>query len=319
METRQQIIASTHVDSQGDKLTKEALESTLPQLNGDRKPRIGLEHIRTFPPFGVITNGQILEGKDNEYYLTAMFKYFDKSEYINLDNEKILVKEYFSKEEYPFVECGNKDFVSQITVTTDHANFSSFNEINEIYEIAKKDSGSDFKGTLMGRKSQIPDPELIVTITEQIALLLGISIGVIKTKIPEKIGEAIGDDLVKFYKMISSLVIEFFKRAKPENRPKHFVINYPNKSCDIELVITTHKPDTVLSSINKEKLSCVQTKIKQLQSLNPEKIQFIYNNEQEWEFNYLLSTDGSVIGKEKSFKERNELYNKILETQKNRK
>lgn len=54
---------------------------------------------------------------------------------------------------------------------------------------------------------------------------------------------------------------------------------------------------------------------KQLQNLNPEKIQFIYNKNKVWEFNYLLSKDGSVIGTVKSFNKRNKLYNKILEKQ----
>lgn len=64
-------VSSTHLDSQGYMMTKEALESMLPYLNGKRKVRLGLEHIRTFPPFGVIMNGEIVQGNDDHFYLTA--------------------------------------------------------------------------------------------------------------------------------------------------------------------------------------------------------------------------------------------------------
>jgi len=49
---------------------------------------------------------------------------------------------------------------------------------------------------------------------------------------------------------------------------------------------------------------------------NPEKIQFIYNNDDDnWEFNYLLAADGSTFGTIKAFNKRNMLYNQILEAQ----
>jgi hypothetical protein len=69
--------------------------------------------------------------------------------------------------------------------------------------------------------------------------------------------------------------------------------------------------------LTKEKLKLISDKVEQLKNLEPEKIQFIYNDSETWEFNYLLSKNGSVIGTIKSFNKRNELYNKILEKQNN--
>jgi hypothetical protein len=54
MKKQKYIITSTHLDSQGYRMTKFALEKALPSINGLRKMRLGLEHIRTFPPFGVV-------------------------------------------------------------------------------------------------------------------------------------------------------------------------------------------------------------------------------------------------------------------------
>lgn len=306
------VISSTHLDKQGDVISKSALDSMLPFLNGERKPRLGLEHIRTFPPFGAIMNGEIVKGEDEHHYITAEMAYYDMQETITLADGTRLLKESFSKGEYPFIECVDKE-ITKLSIATDPANFETRSDITEVYNLIKEETDLEFESKEFGRKSELPDPETVITITKIIATALGI----IKTKIPEKIGEAIGDDLAKFYKLISKLSIETIKRVKPANRPKNFVISYPNADCNIELVITTHKADNVLNALTKEKLKIIADKVEQLINLDPEKIQFVYNENDSWEFNYLLSKQGSVIGTIKSFSKRNELYNKILEKQNN--
>ncbi|MCG9880795.1 MAG: hypothetical protein MH472_09380 [Bacteroidia bacterium] len=305
------VIATTHIDKHGCKMTESALESMLPFLNGERKPRVGLEHERTFPPFGVTMNGQIEKRNDEHHYLIVELCYFDQRELITLDDGTQLLKEYFSEGEYPFVECADSE-TSKVKISTDPVNFDTRQDVAKIYEAIKEVSEIEFEVEEFGRKSEIPDPETIITITREIALTLGI----IKSKIPAKLGEAIGEDLAKFYKFISKLTVETIKKVKPENRPKNFVISYPNKDCNIELVIKTYKADRVLNSLTKEKLQIIANKVEQLANLRPEKIQFIYGENDNWEFNYLLSKNGAVIGTIKTFNNRNELYNSILEKQK---
>ncbi|MFK7032207.1 hypothetical protein [Flavobacterium oreochromis] len=306
------VITSTNLDKQGYIISKRVLESMLPQLNGLRKPRLGLEHIRTFPPFGVIMNGEIIQLEDHHYYLTAEMVYFDKQEIITLDDDTKLLKESFSEGEYPFIECEENE-TSKISIGTDPANFETRREITEIYNEIKEEINLDFDTHEYARKSELPDPETIITITK----ILASALGIIKTKIPEKLGETIGEDLANFYKLISKLSIETIKKIKPANRPKNFVITYPNKECNIELIVTTHIADRVVNSLTKEKLQIIANKVEHLINLDPEKIQFIYSENDNWEFNYLLSKNGSVIGTIKSFSQRNELYNKILEKQEN--
>lgn len=306
------ILSSTNVDSQGYMMMKSALDSMLTQLNGKRKPRLGLEHIRTFPPFGVISNGEVFQGNDMQYYLSAEMMYFDKQEVITLGDGTKLLKEYFREGEYPFIECEETE-TTKLLIATDPANFEKLNEHKEIYELVKQESDLEFDTSEFGRKSELPDPETVITITK----ILAISLGLIKSKITEKLGDAIGEDLVKFYKLISKLAVETIKKIKPSNRPKNFVISYPDTECNIELVITTHKADKVLNSLATEKLKVVANKVQQLKNFDAEKIQFIFNDNNIWEFNYLLTKTGAVIGTIKSFNERNELYNKILKKQNN--
>lgn len=304
------IVSSTHIDKQGCVMAKSALESMLPHLNGNRKVRLGLEHMRIFPPFGVVMNGEIFKGEDEHYYLSAEMVYFDKQEIITLEDGTQLLRESFSEGEYPFIECIDNE-VTKLSIATDPANFESYEDIKDLYSSVKQETDLEFETEEFGRKSEIPDPETIITITTIIATTLGI----VKSKVTEKLGEAIGDDLAKFYKLISKLAVETIKKTKPSNRPKNFVISYPNTDCNIELVITTNKADDVLNSLSKEKLVVIADKVEQLKNFNPEKMMFVYNENETWEFYYLLSPNGSVIGTIKSFNKRNNMYNNILEKQ----
>jgi len=238
--------------------------------------------------------------------------YFDKQEFITLDDWTQLVKEYFSEGEYPFIECEETE-ATKLLIATDPANFEKLNEHKKIYELVKQESDLEFDTSEFGRKSQLPAPETVITIT----IILAMTIGIIKSKVTEKLGDAIGEDLAKFYKLLSKLAVETIKKAKPSNRPKSFVISYPNPEWNVELVITTHKADKVLNSLPNEKLKIVAKKVEQLKNFDAEKIQFKYNDSDIWEFNYLLTKTGAVIGTIKSFNKRNELYNKILEKQNN--
>jgi len=219
IEKHKYIISSTNVDSQGDRMSKSALEGMLPQLNGKRKPRLGLEHVRIFPPLGVIMNGELIQ-KDNEhFYLTAEMVYFDEQQIISLEDGAQLLKQYFSEGEYPFRECNQKES-DKVIIAADPANFDSHLDFNKIGDLISLETDLEFEIKFISRKSELPDPEMIVTVTKTIAVALGL----IKSKVLEKVGEAIGDDLAKFYKLITKLTIEMIKRTKPSNRPKNFVI-----------------------------------------------------------------------------------------------
>lgn len=311
MKKQRYVLSSTHLDSQGFMMTQSALESGLKSLNGPRKVRLGLEHIRTFPPFGVIMNGEVFQGEDQHHYLVADFVYFDKQEILVTEDGTELVRESFGEGEFPFIECAEEE-VSKIVISTDPANFEgNFSEISELNSIVAKESELEFEEQFIGRKSALPDPETIIKISSSIAIALGLY----KSTILAPLKEAVGADIAKFYKLISSLAVETIKRVKPENRPKSFVVSYPNSEINIELVVTTHKADRVLEALEKVKLEPIEKKIVQLASLNPEKIQFVYNEFGVWEFNYLMSKNGSVVGTKKSFSKRNQLYNQILRSQ----
>ncbi|RLJ32976.1 hypothetical protein CLU97_2447 [Chryseobacterium sp. 7] len=302
------ILSSTHMDSQNTVMLESALYSALPSINGDRKPRLGVEHIRTFPPLGVLNNGEVKQGNDGHFYLIAENYFFDKREYLELENGERLIMESFNEYEFPFNECGEEE-LNKILISVDPSNFDNPKDINDFFNDIN-DSELDTDKEFHGRKSLIPDPEIIISIQTVIAVALGIGL----KKIPEKMGDAIGEDLVKFYNLLKKVSAEALKKSIPKNRPNNFVIIYPNKKCIIELVVTTKSADLVLESVLPDKMKDINEKIKILLKLKPEKIQFIFE-ENKWLFNYLLTENGKVIGREKSFNDRDETYANLLRKQ----
>ena len=74
----------------------------------------------------------------------------------------------------------------------------------------------------------------------------------------------------------------------------------------IEFVARSNDSNAVLSALIEEKLVTTLSRAEQLNALfHSEKIQFLLDEKGEWEFNYLLTETGAVIGTEKSFSRRN--------------
>lgn len=307
------VLSSSNIDKHGHVMTKEALESSLKFINGKRKARLGLDHNRNFPPMGRINNGEVIE-KDGVFYLVADQEYFDISKTAILENGLELIEMSFSDENFPFTECEFEP-TETIEIQIDPINLGSFENGQEFLSDLKSESDLEIKGSEFFRKSEIPDPEIILKLTE----IIGIALGIGLRKIPEKLGEAIGDDLVKFYKLIGKAIRKSVKEMIPKNRPIHFVVEIPIKKSIVELIVTTRNPDVAINAYKKEVIENlkkeIETSIKQLKA---EKIQFFFNEENKWEINYILTSNGKVIGTKKSFKKRDEYFQKMVEKQKKR-
>lgn len=305
-------MSSSHVDKHGTVMTKEALESALEFINGKRKPRLGLDHNQTFPPLGRINNGEVIRGEDGAYYLVADQEYFDTVESLTLQNGLELVRESFADENFPFVECEFKSS-ENIEILYDSVNFASYQSGKKFIKDLEENSEINFKGSEFMRKSEIPDPEIIVRLTEVLVIAIGIGL----RKIPEKIGEAIGDDLAKFYKLLSNTIKRSISELRPKNQPIHFIVELPVEETKVELIATTRNTDIAINAYKKEIIKNLKREIEIcIKSFNAEKIQYCLNEENKWELNYLLTKDGKVIGTKKSFKKRDDFFQEMVKNQK---
>lgn len=311
--TKRCVLSSSIVDKHGHVMTKQALEGSVSQINGERKVRLGLDHNRSFPPLGRINNAEIIEQK-GVYYLVADQEYFDVSKTATLSNGLELIEMSFSKENFPFIE-GKHELIKTIEIGVDSINFDSFEDGRKFITELKSETNLEFKGCEFIRKSEISDPEIVLKLTE----IIGIALGIGLRKIPEKLAEEIGDDLVNFYTLIRKTVKKSLKEMIPKNRSIHFVVVIPIEKTLAELIVTTRDPHIAINAYKKETVEKLKEDIEwYIKQLNAEKIQFLFNEENKWELNYILSSDGKVIGTKKSFKRRDDYFQKMVDKQNNK-
>jgi hypothetical protein len=123
-----------------------------------------------------------------------------------------------------------------------------------------------------------------------------------------KIGNHIIDNALKeldeLYSFIKKAILAGAKRFIPANRPVTYVFSGHHDFL-IELVVQTESPNVAIQSISADKLSGIIEEIEQKKAIfsNFTKIQLVYNVEDEkWEFNYIATEKGEIIGTEKSYK-----------------
>jgi hypothetical protein len=306
------VLSSSNVDKHGHIMTEQALKNSLKYINGKRKPRLGLDHNRSFPPMGRINNGEVIE-KDGIYYLIADQEYFEISKSITLSNGLELIEMSFSDENFPFIESEFEQ-IEMIEIQIDPINLGgSFENGQAFLNDLKTESELEIKGSEFIRKSEIPDPEIVIKLTE----IIGIALGIGFRKIPEKMADCIGEDLAKVYKLIRKSIQKSVNELNPKTRPIHFVVEIPIEKTKLELIVTTRNPDVAINAYKKETIENLKEEIEfSIKKLNAEKIQFFFNEANKWEMNYILASDGKVIGTKKSFEKRDDYFQKMVEEQK---
>jgi hypothetical protein len=79
MKRAESVIATTFVDTQGDQLTREALENLVESISRSFVP-IGIEHDPRIPPFGRIASGFVRQREDGEYEAVATMELFEEED-----------------------------------------------------------------------------------------------------------------------------------------------------------------------------------------------------------------------------------------------
>lgn len=198
-----------------------------------------------------------------------------------------------------FLESSEK-----LLVQTDAVNFKSK---KDAAAFLKELSGEyDIETGYFVRKSAVPDPELIFQLLETIVSSLFIYLA--GKPVIEKVGNHIVDralaELDSLYAFLKKAIFTAAKQFIPANRPVTYVFIGKHEFL-IELVVQTANPNTAIRAISEEKLLGAVNEIENLKKHFPSflKIQLVFNTETEqWEFNYIATERGEVIGTEKSYK-----------------
>lgn len=302
--------ATTGVDRHNCRITKEALEEAIKKINtGKYVPSMGLEHDSSLMPIGKTYKAELMPLKNGEY---AAYIYQETFENFNVFESKefgTLYEASISSDSRPFADT-EPESIEKLTVQFDPVNFG-YESFELIKEQIKKDSDVEIE-TFM-RKSVIPDPEVVFNFIKDSIILLAAAQTLNKTV------DKLSSDGSNLYDKIKQIVIKAVKYIKPSNRPITYVMK-ENRGYILELLVRTADPNVLFQALSSEKLSTFINDVDRVKDVIDEptyKIQYIYNEDRScWEFNYLSTSTGKVIGSEKCYKKTMKLSSEFLKKHK---
>lgn len=304
------ILATTNRDSHGDVISLEALQQMCDIMNGERTVRMGINHNPLLPPLGQYSKAYIVKDERGEYLLCADPILLDNYEIID---EKENLVHNFREGLRGFNEV-RFEAPDNISVDVDFFNFSNPGDADKFFQELIEEVDSDIEVFEKIRKELHPDPELIITLTKA---FLGYKIlKPIAEKLSEKVAEKIAEDLATNYEKIKKIIMKSLHYFDKKYKKITLIIEIPNNEIHIELAttISIENIKVFMDKLTSDEIDkVVENSLKMKYLFNGEKIQFVLSEGAEWEFTYMLTKEGGVIGKKHLFEIRNQQYKVLLD------
>jgi hypothetical protein len=272
-------------------MTKEALESAAEQINGCSPPSIGVDHDPTLPPIGKVVAARVEKTDDGEYKLVITQEIFEDQTEILLDGKRVIrARSRTDKRPFAGVERTAPD---RLTLSYDRVNFESLDSMKAFR--AEVDAAGECEHRGLVRKSLIPEPELLIKLSVPIIMYLG-------QKIIDKVTDAGLDGAWRGFRgFLQRAIPAALRHSHPKGRPVTYVFEVPGDPM-VQYVARSADPNQVLGALTEEKVCEGLQKAASLRGLlGADKVQFLLNEQGDWEFNYLLTKTGEVIGTPESF------------------
>lgn len=293
---REQLLSTTHVDKHGMRMSKEALDNAAEQINGPFVPGMGIEHDILIPPIGKIVKASVKQLTDGEYGLFGEFLLFNSEDSVEItlpNGENAMLDTW--DDERPFADR-HQEIPSLIQLSFDSANFISEEEAKAFQKDVEEEGFFEYQ--MMVRKSWIPDPELLIKLSEDAVKFL-IAKKLLDTA-GKKLVDDVSNDFANIYTTIRNLGIKYARYCVPKNRPITYIIVIPGTTA-IEFVVRTSNPEEISQAIDTVKFSAAIEEAELLHnSFDAQKIQFLLKENGNWGFNYLLTNSGKVVGTEEA-------------------
>ena len=305
-----QVMATTHLDRHNQRFSIEALEVMVNQINDSSALGMTIEHDLTIPFFGKVTKAYLKQLPDGEYGVFGEFILFNQEEAqeVTLPTGKKVIIDTWN-DDRPFLIQKN-EIPSSIEISFDLINFKSNDDIKIFQSEVPKELS--FNSRTIVRKSFIPDPQLIINLSENaIQLLIAQKL---LTTVGKRITDDVSNDIANLYSTLRTMAIKYSKRCIPKNRPVTYIFVI-SKTPIIEFVLKTENPSIIAEAT--KKMSDHFDEAEQLHQLfDSQKIQFLFMENGTWEFNYLLTTSGKVVGSQDAVSRREKAKEVFLEQNK---
>ena len=310
-----EIAVTTHIDSNGIRITKNALQKASKSYKTSTYAQSGgLEHDMSLPPWGKVVSQRVRKLNDGEYGLEIKIAPYEEYSRLRILGHDCIEYKCFS-DSRPLM-LSKRIYVSTTSISYDPANFSNQEDmVNFIKELSE--SNEIETGTLIVRRSAIPDPEIVINISHSTVLGL-LAVSLVKSalqKATEKLSDKIGEDLVEFYSFVKKLILTAPKYLNPKNRPITYIFKVAMKP-NVEFIIVTTKknaPNDILTMLKEKIPERIMDAKKIKKELNVNHVQFLMNDDLDLELNYMTLEDGTVIGTKKSYDRRAKVLDLIEE------
>jgi len=298
------IIATTHM-VRNTILSIEALESATKQINeNERKVVVLAEHDHTCPPLGMTVSGRVVEIENGYHGLEVTSALYGKPVCVDLPNgDSGFLQEL---PEYPN-PLTSSDFGNSLVpkIQIDPSNFGDFKDasvfLEEIQKIAPE---LEYKTDFMERRSLIPDPEVVFR------LGLSLSATWFAARVSKAAAEAIEPRLKNFFDVIIDTIIKTAKTAFPLLRPITYIVKV-NGDPNVDFVVQSRDSNVVIRAFTGDFSEISKQVVALRTQFGAEMIQFLLDEKEQWNFNYLLTRDGKVIGTKMSYDRRSVLLREM--------
>ena len=299
----------------GIRLAKEVIESTADQLNGERALPLNIDHNPLCMPVGKIGKAWV-ESFGNEYAVMAHIHVEENArDAVHIKSGTELVVLGFTEEPRPFFRAFKDVGENQVKVSVDLANFDS-PENHATFVDAVKNIDDEIACGNIGRYAAEPNP-LIQLILSHSAIGAALGIGLWTFRRAEKfvrytIDETlrkIADDLSEsLSRKIKQIVKAYQNRRSDDDRRVLVEVVVPGDMNLVLLVEITHDED--FPAINLDKLTAEMEKYGDLLQQAEEAV-FARTEAGEWEFQYLTTRKGQVLGTVKCYKRTTKICRRI--------
>ncbi|HEY3296658.1 MAG TPA: hypothetical protein VGL38_14600 [bacterium] len=296
------IIATTQMSRHGFCITRDYLERASQDIRLKGCMPIDVEHIHTVPPIGRIAETRVVALDDNVYALVAKLEYFELERPYVLPSGDPVVWRRVNGPSHPFASDASPPAI--LGIQYDPVNIDSEDDLQFIKAALPMDGAAVFSP--FSRNARIPDPELIIAVGEALVKLFLVKY--VLKPIAEEIGRQISAEFGVFMRSTKSVCARWAQRAIPLGKCRTYIVHIAGTP-EIDLAAETADVDLFLGALTEEKTGEAIRHAHDLhQHIAATKIQYLLDGDGHWKFNYLLTSEGDVIGTPLSFDRQKRRY-----------
>ena len=306
------ILATSHLLSDGHILSKQALDGMASEINeAEWSIPSNLEHDHTLPPIGKLISAEVKSLQDGEFALVATSEIFEQPVEISLNDGSTAFVWKSQADSRPF-KSAETECSDSILVSYSHKGFSDPGDEDEFRALVRRKPSFESEYQPIIQRSVDAGTLLLVLLP-----FVGLLGTMTAYKFADRMSDRFADELIGLYDVIRKAVIGLAK-----DKLNHFklvtVVVTSRGIPEVEFVAKVADADPVISALTLSELeNSIDRAVDLYHSVDARKVQYILGESNKWDFNFLLTGTGQVVGSPASYTRQVEKLNALDRTQSN--